>query len=149
MTIAAFILLGVTIFLIVGAIIAVRSDGADSVVGTLTVAFGLGAVFTLILTVIAGYLAVKPEYNLHRATIEKRILVEQAKAEADAAVQEARGEVNRAKGTSEANLIVANSITEPYLRYLYINSLKNTKNQVIYLPTEAGLPVLESQRLAK
>ncbi len=101
----------------------------------------------LVLGTIAGWLALAPEYRLHKASIEKRILVEQAKAEADAAVEEARAEVERAKGTAEANLIVADSITEPYLRYLYINSLKNTDNQVIYLPTEAGLPMLEADRL--
>lgn len=108
----------------------------------------LASVFGLV-TVWSGYLAVMPEYRLQRAEVEKRILVEQAKAEANAATEEARAEVERAKGTSEANLIVADSITEPYLRYLYINSLKNTSNQVIYLPTEAGLPILEADRLSK
>ena len=106
----------------------------------------LASVFGIV-TIVSGYLAIMPEYRLQRAEVEKRILVEQAKAEADAAKEEARAEVERAKGTAEANLIVADSITEPYLRYLYINSLKNTENQVIYLPTEAGLPILEADRL--
>lgn len=66
-----------------------------------------------------------------------------------AATEEARAEVERAKGTARANKIVANSITEPYLRYLYINNLHDTDNQVIYLPTEAGLPILEAGRLRK
>lgn len=103
----------------------------------------------LLVTVISGYMAIMPEYRYHRAQVEKRILVEQAKAEADAAVEEARAEVERAKGTAQANKIVADSITEPYLRYLYINNLKDTDNQVIYLPTEAGLPILEADRLSK
>lgn len=104
---------------------------------------------TALVAIVSGYMAIMPEYRLHRAEIEKRILVEQAKAEADAAKEEARAEVERAHGTAEANKIVANSITEPYLRYLYINNLHDTDNQVIYLPTEAGLPILEADRLRK
>lgn len=111
-------------------------------------ALGL-AVVLLLSTTVTGYMAIMPEYRLYKASVEKRILVEQAKAEADASVEEARAEVERARGTAEANKIVADSITEPYLRYLYINNLKNTKNQVIYLPTEAGLPILEAKRLDK
>lgn len=142
MTTAALILLAIVAVLAVLAF-ALRhiSDGGPSVVAL------IAAVVLLIPTFIAGWLAIAPDYRLHKASIEKRILVEQAKAEADAAIEEARAEVERAKGTSEANLIVANSITEPYLRYLYINSLRNTSNQVIYLPTEAGLPILEADRL--
>lgn len=142
MTIAAIILLVLT--LIAGGLTALslRHDR-----DYLPVAAGGTAVVLLMLTIVAGWLAVAPEYRLHKASVEKRILVEQAKAEADAAVEEARAEIERAKGTSKANLIVADSITEPYLRYLYINSLKDTDNQVIYLPTEAGLPILEADRL--
>lgn len=144
----ALIALAVTIVLIVAAIVVSRMKTHSDSFG-LVVALAITAIVTLIASCITGWLAIAPEYRLHKATIEKRILVEQAKAEADAAVEEARAEVERAKGTAEANVIVADSITEPYLRYLYINSLRNTKNQVIYLPTEAGLPILEAQRGSK
>jgi hypothetical protein len=85
-----------------------------------------------------------PSKNLARAEIEKRILVEQARAERDSAVFEAQGEVERAKGVAEANEIIANSITEPYLRYHYINTLGHNQQDTIYIPTEAGLPILEA-----
>lgn len=120
------------------------NDGVDVGVsaGTLIISGSL----VLLVFLIVGWMALMPEYRLWRATIEKRILVEEARAQADSAVELARAEVERAKGTAEANLIVSNSITEPYLRYLYINSLAETQNQVIYLPTEAGLPILEADR---
>lgn len=35
------------------------------------------------------------------------------------------------------------SINEGYLRYLWIDKL-GAGNQVIYVPTEAGLPILEA-----
>lgn len=134
-----------SLFLLIGALALLLANKRDDVRMT---ALGLAVVF-LLTTVVSGYLAIMPEYRLHRAEIEKRILVEEAKAQADAAKEEARAEVARAHGTAEANEIVANSITEPYLRYLYINNLHDTDNQVIYLPTEAGLPILEADRLAQ
>lgn len=110
---------------------------------------GLVASAVLLLVVlILGFMSFMPQYRLWRASIEKRILVEEARAQADSAIELARAEVERAKGTAEANRIVSGSITEPYLRYLYINNLAETQNQVIYLPTEAGLPILEAERLA-
>ena len=121
-----------------------RPQGGDGMAfGLFIGGLGLGVV-TLILGIIVAWNTVMPEYRLYRASVEKRILVEQARAEADAAVEQARAEVERAKGTAEANLIVADSITEPYLRYLYINGIQNTDNQIIYVPTEAGLPILEA-----
>lgn len=146
MLIAAIILLVLALISVGVLVTALRNSAHESSIG-IFLASGVAAVTLLIVSIWAGYMAIMPGYRLDRAEVEKQILVEQAKAEADAAIQEARGEVERAKGTSEANLIVAGSITEPYLRYLYINSLKNTDNQVIYLPTEAGLPILEADRL--
>lgn len=109
--------------------------------------FGATAVFLLLTALIAGWLAIAPEYRLYRANIEKRIIVTEAKAQADADHEHARGEVERARGTAQANKIVAGSITEPYLRYLYVNNLaKLGKGQVIYVPTEAGMPILEAGR---
>lgn len=116
--------------------------------GKLVMTIGTSALSVFFLfSLVLGFMSVMPQYRLWRASIEKRILVEEARAQADSAVELARAEVGRARGTAEANLIVADSITEPYLRYLYINSLAETQNQVIYLPTEAGLPILEADRL--
>ena len=151
MTIAAIILLVLTVLCILVVLLTLKPDVKDRPHQALPVffMFSCASAVLLVLTLVAGWLAIAPEYRLHKASIEKRILVEQAKAEADASLEEARAEVERAKGTAEANKIVDASITEPYLRYLYINSLKNTENQVIYLPTEAGLPILEAERQAK
>ena len=59
-------------------------------------------------------------------------------------------EVERARGVAEANKIIGESLhnNEAYLRYLWINGLKDNGHapQVIYVPTEAGLPILEAGR---
>ena len=61
----------------------------------------------------------------------------------------AEAEVERAKGVAKANKIIGNSLkgNEDYLRYLWVNNLQNEHNQVIYIPTEANMPILEASRL--
>jgi len=84
------------------------------------------------------------------ASIEAKLRAEQesfqkefelAKARKDAEI-----EVARAEGVAKSNLIIANSITENYLRYKWIEGLKSSQMQVVYVPTEANLPVLEASR---
>ena len=42
------------------------------------------------------------------------------------------------------------SITPAYIQYLWVRQQNaNTNNKIIYIPTEAGLPVLEAGRVAK
>lgn len=88
--------------------------------------------------------------ELAQAEWTKRVAVESAKARRDSATLDAEAEVERAKGVAEANRIIGDSLRgkEEYLRYLYITGLKdNPGKEVIYIPTEAGIPILESQRL--
>jgi len=84
--------------------------------------------------------------NLRQQEWEKKILIEGAKAKRDSAVLEAEAEVERAKGVSEANRIIAGSLqgNESYLRYLWIDKIADNPN-VIYVPTEASLPILEAR----
>lgn len=67
-------------------------------------------------------------------------------ASQEAAQHLAQAEIERAKGVAEANKIIGDSLkgNEAYLRYLWIHSLENTQNSVIYVPTEANLPILEA-----
>lgn len=92
---------------------------------------------------------VAPQYRLWKAGIERQIQVRDAESKAKAAVQLAAAEVNRAKGVAEANRIIAHSITPEYLRYFYIQQLAQVEHlggKIIYVPTEAGLPILEAGR---
>ena len=45
-------------------------------------------------------------------------------------------------------MIVAEGLGGPegYLRYLWINKLGENDQDVIYIPTEAGIPILEAGR---
>lgn len=64
-----------------------------------------------------------------------------------AAQKDAEIEVARAKGVSEANKIIADSISEEYIQYLWVQGLNDESTEVIYVPTEANLPILEAGRL--
>jgi regulator of protease activity HflC (stomatin/prohibitin superfamily) len=88
------------------------------------------------------------EAELAQAGSNRRIAVLEAQALMDSAKLKADAEIARARGVAEANRIVAEGLGGPegYLRYLYINNLENSKGQIIYIPTEAGLPILEAGR---
>ena len=107
------------------------------------------SMFGLIILVI-GYLVVYfilPWGSLQSAHFHRRVQVVDAEGKRDAAIALAEAEINRAKGVAQANQIIAGSITEPYLRYLFIQNVAGTANkEVIYVPTEATLPILEAGR---
>lgn len=87
--------------------------------------------------------------ELAQAEWNRQIIVRQAQAKKDAAVLEAESEIIRAGGVAKANEIVANGLGGPegYLRYLYIHMLEEAGDkQIIYIPTEAGLPILEASK---
>lgn len=111
----------------------------------------------------AALLIGMPTYNVYSKTMagkaayeeavqNRRIRVLEAQALLDAAELTAQAEITRARGTNEANRIMAESLGGPdnYLRWAYINMLQETAGQgdrqIIYLPTEAGMPILEAGR---
>jgi regulator of protease activity HflC (stomatin/prohibitin superfamily) len=104
-----------------------------------------------------------PTYNVYskqmqgkaayeQAVQDRRIRVLEAQAALDSAQLTAQAEVARARGTNEANRIMAQSLGGPenYLRWSYIHMLEETAGkqgrEVIYIPTEAGMPILEAGR---
>jgi|SRR6185295_5918014 len=89
------------------------------------------------------------EAELARASQNRQIKIQEAQAAKDAARFLADAEVARAEGVRQANKIIAEGLGGPdgYLRYLWIHALEEGKNlQVIYVPTETNLPILEAAR---
>jgi len=87
--------------------------------------------------------------ELAKANQNRQIAVTEAQAKEESAKFLAQCEVERAKGVAEANRIIGSSLqgNEAYLRYLWIQELANA-GHVIYVPTEANLPILEAGRLS-
>lgn len=104
-----------------------------------------------------------PRYNVYQQRMEgqailahaqssREVAVAEAKAKMESAELLAQAEITRAKGVAAANKIIGESLhnNEAYLRYLWVNNLESSKEaQVIYVPTEAGMPILEAGRLKK
>ncbi|HAZ93864.1 MAG: membrane protease subunit [Chitinophagaceae bacterium] len=88
------------------------------------------------------------EAELKRAEQNRKIAVQEAEAKKEAAKSLADAEIIRAQGVAKANEIIGGSLkgNEEYLRYLWIDNLEKGNNSVIYVPTEAGLPILEANR---
>lgn len=88
------------------------------------------------------------EAMLRKAESERQVQIEDAKGKEQAAKMLAGAEIERAKGVSEANRIIGDSLKNnpEYLTYLWLKEVNADGNAVIYVPTEAGLPILEAGR---
>lgn len=48
---------------------------------------------------------------------------------------------------AEAIRIEGGNLTYEYIQYLWVRNLENGDNELIYIPTESNLPILEAPRL--
>lgn len=109
------------------------------------------------------------EAALREAEWSKKILIESAIAEEQAAIKQAEAKVTLAKAENEAmkikaqgeaerelvraeaaakaNKVLGDSLrdNEAYLRYLWITNM-DANGERIYIPTEAGMPILEARK---
>ena len=83
-----------------------------------------------------------------KAEQNRKIKIEEAKANLEAEKLNAQAEVERAKGAAEAIRIENGSITPTYIQYLWVRQQSALSDKtVIYVPTETNLPILESTRM--
>lgn len=81
-----------------------------------------------------------------KAEQNRRIKIEEAKANLEAEKLNAQAEIERAKGAAEAIKIENGSLTPTYIQYLWVRQQNMIPNKVIYIPTEANLPILEAKK---
>ena len=88
------------------------------------------------------------EAELARAEQNRQIAILEACAKAESAKALAEAEIIRAEGVAKANQIIGDSLkdNDVYIHYLWIEALKESQNEVIYIPTEAGIPITEAKR---
>ena len=116
-----------------------------------------GTIAAIVLFALIGaWLYAWPEYNvwkqemagkaeLAKAEQNRKIMIEDAKANLEAEKHNAQAEVERAKGAAEAIKIEKGSITPQYIQYLWVRQQNDLSNKtVIYIPTETTLPLLEA-----
>lgn len=116
----------------------------------------VAALLTLILLV-AGAMTGCPRYSiwsqemrgkadLAEAEWNRQIKVTEASAAKEAAILLKDAEVTRARGAKESMELIQGTLTEEYIRYLWVLSLSDSQGETIYVPTEANLPILEAGR---
>ena len=110
---------------------------------------------------------------LKEAEWSKQILIEEARASETASLMQAKArvtlaeaegkaqvvrakaeglaDIERAKAAAESNRIIGESLkgNDEYLRYIWIKGLQDGKGERIYIPTEAGLPILEAGKAGR
>lgn len=86
--------------------------------------------------------------QLMEARQNRQIMIEEASARLESSKLNAQAEVERAKGMAEAMAIENMEVTPEYNQYLFIRSLETIAEhgslpQIIYLPTDGLLPVMD------
>jgi len=115
----------------------------------------------VVLALVAGGMVGCPKYNVYQQRMQgeallahaqssKEVAVAEAKAKMESATLLAQAEVLRAEGVAKANKIIGDSLkgNESYLRYLWIMEVSQNQQgkTVVYIPTEANLPIMEATR---
>lgn len=124
--------------------------------GITITAGGVFAIAFVCAAIVAFFMFGVPRYNvwqqemkgraeLAQAEQNRQIKIEEAKANLEAEKLNAQAEVVRAQGAAEAIKIENGSLTPTYIQYLWVRQQNSSANKVIYIPTEAGLPILEAK----
>lgn len=120
------------------------------------------SIATLVIGIILGLMFGLPKYNVwtSKVAVEKaqnygkaamaeaeenrKIAIEEAKADLEVQKLKSQSEVIRATGMAEAISIEDGKLTDRYIQYLWVRR-PNNGNEIIYIPTEANLPILEAK----
>jgi predicted aminopeptidase len=116
----------------------------------------ISAAIAIVLIAVTGLVGC-PTYNVYsskkqgeallaHAQASKEVAVAEAKAKMESATLLAQADTIRAHGVARSNEIIGNSLrnNEAYLHWLWIDNIEKNPNAVIYVPTEANLPILEA-----
>lgn len=110
----------------------------------------------LLLSVITLCLVGCPSYGVYKqkkegeailahAQSSREVAVAEAKAKMESATLLAQADTIRAHGIARSNQIIGASLTDSYLHWFWIDNIDKSNN-VIYVPTETNLPILEATR---
>jgi DNA-binding PadR family transcriptional regulator len=132
-----------------------RSSDAEAIKALAKFSLAAG---TILLLLIALLMVGCPQYKVYtktqsgKAQLEearqnRQIAIEEAQANLEAERLNAQAEIERAKGAAESIKIEGGRLTDQYIKYLWVRQ-QGSLNEAdkIYIPTEAGLPLLEARK---
>lgn len=110
----------------------------------------------IVIVVIVGLMVGLPSYNVYNqkkqgqailahAQSSREVAVAEAKAKMESAALLAQADTIRAHGIARSNQIIGQSLTDAYLHWFWIDNIDKSNN-VIYVPTEANMPIMEAGR---
>ena len=120
-------------------------------------------VIMLIIGVITSLMFGIPKYNVWKSKIaietaknegkaamaeaeeNRKIAIEEGKANLEVQKLNSEAEVIRAEGMAKAIEIENGKLTSLYIHYLWVRNIDKMDGEKIYIPTEAGLPILEAK----
>ena len=127
---------------------------------TMQTAIGISVIGLIVLVIIAAIMFGYPRYKVWQQEMDgkaefakaeqnRKIKIEEARANLEAEKLNAQAEIERAKGAAKAIEIENGSITPTYIQYLWVRQQADLGDKtVIYIPTEGNLPILEAGRNA-
>ena len=120
----------------------------------LWISLGAAFIITLLLWGCPSYKVYSSRKNgeaeLAQAQYSREVAVAEARAKKESAALLAEADTIRAHGIAASNQIIGRSLegNPSYLQWLWIDELKQTQNQIIYIPSgQLGMPILEANRL--
>lgn len=111
----------------------------------------------ILLILIVGGMTGYPVYNVWQQEMKgkaefaqaeqnRRIQIEEARANLEAQKLNSQAEVERAKGMAQAIEIENGKLTDLYIKYLWVRQGDmGEAEKIIYIPTEANMPILEAK----
>lgn len=136
-----------------------RDELAEIRAGTLHIVKIATRISWICITIVVGLMYGCPQYNVYssrkdgeaqlaHAKASKEVAVAEAKAKMESATYEAQADTIRAHGVATSNKIIGQSLNqnEAYLKWLWIDNIEKNPNAVIYIPTEANMPIMEASR---
>lgn len=117
-------------------------------------------IFSVFCSIIFFFMWILPVYGvwhagqrgqatLKEADYSRQTKVVEAQANLEAEKLNAQAEVVRAGGVAQSNNIVKASISDAYIKYLWVKTLDGANKEIIYVPTEANLPLTEAGKAVK
>lgn len=113
----------------------------------------------LVFFILILFMAGCPRYNVYQQEMEGKAILAHAQSSREVAVAEAKAKMEsasllsqadtiRAHGVARSNAIIGASLKNntEYLHWLWIDNIEKNPNAVIYIPTEANLPIMEAGR---
>lgn len=108
------------------------------------------AIFIVLVLVVIGLFFGGPAWMVWQQGKAGEADLARAEQDRQIAGLDAAADTVRAHGIARSNEILGKSLQgeqgERYLRWLWIDKIAGSEGDVIYVPTEAGLPILEAGR---